>query len=696
MENYEINRFFKVLSNCKLYIFFLLLLFLTMGYFYSFYYVTPMYKSSATVVLVQNSNIGKISSITQSDITLNQNLLSTYTKIAKSDKVLEQVIQNLNLNISVENLYKFVSVEAINNTEVFKISVINTNSSLAADITNELLNVFSNEVQLLYNMNNVYIMDLAEPSTVPCNINHIKDITIFGIIGLAISFLLVTIVYLLDTTIKCEQDIEQYANIPVLSTIPINKKKHSKNYNELIVNVQPKSPIAESFKTFRTNIMFSLQNKNLSTILVTSSTMGEGKTFISSNLAVTFAGSGKKVILIDADMRKGRLNKMFNVSNKIGLSNLLSNLGINGSKENINEYIQKTDISNLHLMTCGNVPPNPSELLSSANMKKLLEALHSQYDIIICDGTPCMLVSDSIILSKLVDTTVIVTANKVTKLDNLLKIKKSIEIVGGKISGAIINKMNINSKSYSNKYYYGNSIQTQNNIEVKVSLNPEILNNELHIKDVSTNDICNLKTYNTINELSDNIVDNAKIDELYNIVNENSISVQDAILSINNQLAIINKRFDLFEKKSYNNEFSLKDINKLNTATYNKYDKEKIIDVKKLNDKIIKIQDYLENDYNNYNVELDNTLSKTIISKNEVTKSTEHIDNTQVINEINDSIDIENKKGDSVINYNKAKNKQRRGLFSFINNRNRYEYDEDDEITIVSQILLNGKQESVG
>ena len=102
------------------------------------------------------------------------------------------------------------------------------------------------------------------------------------------------------------------------------------------------------------------------------------------------------------------------------------------------------------------------------------------------------------------------------------------------------------------------------------------------------------------------------------------------------------------------------------------------------------------NDYNNYNVELDNTLSKTIISKNEVTKSTEHIDNTQVVNEINDSIDIENKKGDSVINYNKAKNKQRRGLFSFINNRNKYEYDEDDEITIVSQILLNGKQESVG
>lgn len=644
MENYEISRFFKVLSNCKLYISFLLLLFLTMGYFYSFYYVTPMYKSSATVVLVQNSNIEKISSITQSDITLNQNLLSTYTKIAKSDKVLEKVIQNLNLDISVENLYKFVSVEAINNTEVFKISVTNANSVLAANITNELLSVFSSEVQLLYNMNNVYIMDLAEPSTVPCNINHVKDIIIFGIIGLAISFLLVTIVYLLDTTIKCEQDIEQYANIPVLSTIPINKKKHSKNYTELIVNVQPKSPIAESFKTFRTNIMFSLQNKNLSTILVTSGTMGEGKTFISSNLAVTFANSGKKVILIDADMRKGRLNKIFGVSNKIGLSNLLSNLGINGSKENINEYIQKTSITNLHLMTCGDVPPNPSELLSSTNMQKLLKALHRQYDIIICDGTPCMLVSDSIILSKLVDTTVIVTANKVTKLDNLLKMKKSIEIVGGKISGAIINKMNINSKSYSNKYYYGNSTASTNSIEVKVSLNSEILNNELHINEVSTSDVCNLETCDTINGLSDNTIDNTKIDELYNIVNENSVSVQDAISSINNQLAIINKRFDLLERKSYNNEILVKDMNKSNTVSYNKYDKEKIIDVKKLKDKIIRIQDYLESDYDNYNEKLENALNKKIINNNVVDKQIDIINSKPIFkNELglnNESINI--------------------------------------------------------
>lgn len=220
---------------------------------------------------------------------MNQNLLSTYTKIAKSDKVLEQVIKNLNLDISVDNLSELVSVAIVNNTQVFKISVINENNSLAADITNELLNVFCNEVKSLYNMNNVYTMDKAEVSNTPYNINHIKDIAIFGVIGFIAAFGLVVLIYLFDTTIKSEHDVENYTGLSVLSTIPIYQDKNQKNFNELIVNEQPKSPISECFKTFRTNIMFSIQNKNLNTILVTSGFMSEGKSFVSSNLAVAFA-----------------------------------------------------------------------------------------------------------------------------------------------------------------------------------------------------------------------------------------------------------------------------------------------------------------------------------------------------------------------------------------------------------------------
>lgn len=459
MENFDINRFSKTFFNSKLYIIFILMLSLAIGYFYSYYYVTPMYQSFATVVLVQNENLEQeaptYSSITQTDINLNKNLLSTYTKIAKSDTVLEQVINDLSLNMTSNELKSLVTVQAVNNTQVFKIGVANEDSKMAALITNHLLEVFSKEVKSLYNMNNIYTMDKAEVVNTPYNIHHAKDIAIFAILGLVLSCVLVLIIYTFDTTIKSEKDIENYANLNVLSTIPMYNAKFGKHKTELIVNEEPKSPISECFKTFRTNVMFSISNKKFKTILVTSGFMGEGKSFISSNLAISFANSGKKVILVDTDMRKGRVHSIFKLPNDNGLSTCLSKIGTYGSSLNINEFIKESSISNLHVMTCGIVPPNPSELLSSSSMVKLLEALNKQYDVVICDGTPCMLVSDSVVLSKIVDTTIIVTANKVTKFDTLLNIKKSIEMVGGNICGAIINMMDVNKKDYKNNYYYG-------------------------------------------------------------------------------------------------------------------------------------------------------------------------------------------------------------------------------------------------
>ena len=459
MEHFDINRFSKVFFNSRLYITFILMLSLAIGYFYSYYCITPMYQSFTTVVLVQNENLEQeiptYSSITQTDINLNKNLLSTYTKIAKSDTVLEQVIKDLGLNMTSNELKSLVTVQAVNNTQVFKIGVANEDGKMAALITNHLLEVFSKEVKSLYNMNNIYTMDPAEVVNTPYNIHHIRDMAIFVMLGFILSCILVLLIYIFDTTIKSEKDIENYTNLNVLSTIPMYNAKFRKHKSELIVSEEPKSHISECFKTFRTNVMFSISNKKFKTLLVTSGFTGEGKSFISSNLAISFANSGKKAILVDTDMRKGRVHSIFKLPNENGLSTCLSKIGTYGSSLNINDFIKESNISNLHVMTCGITPPNPSELLSSSNMVKLLEALNKQYDIVICDGTPCMLVSDSVVLSKIVDTTIIVTANKVTKFDTLLNIKKSIEMVGGNICGAIINMMDVNKKDYKNKYYYG-------------------------------------------------------------------------------------------------------------------------------------------------------------------------------------------------------------------------------------------------
>ena len=227
---------------------------------------------------------------------------------------------------------------------------------------------------------------------------------------------------------------------------------------ELIVQTDPKSPISEIFRTLRTNIQFMTSNKKVQVIQVTSTFPGEGKSYVSSNLAATFAQAGKKVIIIDADMRKGRLYNIFDVSPRPGLSNYLSGMDADENGElDLARYIQQTGVENLLIMTAGNIPPNPSELLVSPQMNKLLEDLKEVCDVIIIDGTPCQLVTDSIILSRIVDTTVIVTAYKQTKKDTLGRIIKNIQNVGGKIAGVVINKMPITAKQYSETYYYGST-----------------------------------------------------------------------------------------------------------------------------------------------------------------------------------------------------------------------------------------------
>ncbi len=231
-----------------------------------------------------------------------------------------------------------------------------------------------------------------------------------------------------------------------------------KQKKELISLKDPKSPVSEIFRTLRTNIQFMSTNKKLKTLLVTSTFPGEGKSLVTSNLAVTFAQAGKKVILIDADMRKGRQYTIFEVSPRPGLSNYLSELNMQEQEDvDISKYIQKTNVENLLIMPAGNIPPNPSELLVSEQMMNLLEDLKDVCDIIIIDGTPCELVADSIILSRIVDSTIIVTAHKETKKDTLDKIIRNIKNVGGHLAGVVINKIPVSAKKYNERYYYAST-----------------------------------------------------------------------------------------------------------------------------------------------------------------------------------------------------------------------------------------------
>ena len=266
-----------------------------------------------------------------------------------------------------------------------------------------------------------------------------------------------------------------------------------KSNRELIVQKDPKSPVSEVFRTLRTNIQFMNANKKLKTLLITSTFPGEGKSWVASNLAVTFAQAGNKVILIDADMRKGRQYTIFDVLPRPGLSNYLSGMDIEEGKEpDISKYLQRTDVNNLLIMTAGNIPPNPSELLVSDQMNKLLKDLKSVCDIVVIDGTPCELVTDSVILSRIVDSTVIVTAHKETKKDNLGKIVRNIKNVGGNLAGVVINKMPVSIKKYNENYYYA-------------STTASTIDSEFKKKENETPKIVNEKRKNNLEDLTDEI-----------------------------------------------------------------------------------------------------------------------------------------------------------------------------------------------
>lgn len=220
--------------------------------------------------------------------------------------------------------------------------------------------------------------------------------------------------------------------------------------NELIVATNPKSSIAEAIKTIRTNLQFSSVDDKVKSILVTSSFSGEGKSFVTANLAVAFAQAGTKVLIVDCDLRRGRQHNIFHVENLEGLSNLL----IDDVEKKYKHYIKKTRYENIYVLPMGIVPPNPSELLASDKNKQLVEILAKNYDLVIYDGVPVGGLTDSIIMADLVDKIVIVSAYKQTPVELLNNTKKNLEKFSDKIAGVVLNKYPATKDHYYSNYYY--------------------------------------------------------------------------------------------------------------------------------------------------------------------------------------------------------------------------------------------------
>ena len=414
----------------------------------------PLYTTYTTIILTKSNETQTSTTITQNDILLNQKLVETYTRIIKSKLVLDQVISETGITYTAEELGQNVAVEAYENTEMLKISVTDSDPELAASIANSIAQVFSGEVAKIYQMNNISVIDIAQVPEEVSNNTLTRDffialfISIFGSIGV------IFIIYYFDDSIKLTDDLEEEIGMPVIAKVfksDIGSKNRGKV--ELLVQKYPKSVVSESIKTLRTNLQFSSVDSELKTILVTSSIPGEGKSFISANLAISFTQTDKKVLIVDCDMRKGRQHRIFKLSNTKGLSNLLID-----DMTNYKDYINKTSIKNLYVMTRGTVPPNPSELLNSNKNSELIKILRSKFDIIIFDGVPCNGLPDSIIMSKLVDKVLIVSSESVTPRSVLESTKKQLKNVEAPVAGDVLNNVNRKNSKYGKYYgYYGDN-----------------------------------------------------------------------------------------------------------------------------------------------------------------------------------------------------------------------------------------------
>ncbi|MEO0281721.1 MAG: polysaccharide biosynthesis tyrosine autokinase [candidate division WOR-3 bacterium] len=320
------------------------------------------------------------------------------------------------------------------------------------------------KLQEVAEVGNVSIIDTAVVSTIPISPNKEKNFMLGIILGIFFGITVAFILFFLDESIRTTEEVEHYTGEQILGIITYiggngkkDKSKSEKKLSEdemvdkmrkkLIINMEPHAPIAEAYRSIRTQIKYRSKEGEKLVYVFTSSIPGEGKSTTISNLGITMANLGKKVVIIDADMRKPVIHKIFNVKNGIGLAHY-----ING-KATYEEIKRKTEVENLTVITYGTRPINPSELLESSKTKELLEIAKNEYDYVLIDAPPVNVVTDPIILANYADKLLWVVSPGKVKRKDLRHARKLLVPVKRKILGVILNSSKTEVSSYYSVYY---------------------------------------------------------------------------------------------------------------------------------------------------------------------------------------------------------------------------------------------------
>lgn len=335
------------------------------------------------------------------------------------------------------------------NKKAIEFEVLKREADSAKQMYNLLVKRFK-EASITEDMKtgNIRVVDRAEIPETPIKPRRRLNILLAVIVGLTVGTMLAFFFEYMDNTIKTPEDIKKYLGIPYLGPVPAidhDMGEKDEDVAELVAVQTPKSTASEAYRGLRTSLLFSSAEAQPRVILVTSAGPREGKTLTCTNLAVTLAQAGSKVLLIDCDMRRPRVHHIMKIGRDKGISNILA-----GTSED-NRILFRTKFANLDVVPCGPIPPNPSELLGSNRMVKLLEAFRKRYDKIVIDSPPITAVTDASVLARVADGVIVVIRFSDTSRDIVLNGLEQLKAVNATVLGAVLNGVDMGNNGY---YYY--------------------------------------------------------------------------------------------------------------------------------------------------------------------------------------------------------------------------------------------------
>lgn len=458
LNNFHLEKILWILRKRIAYIVILGVLGGMAGGVYAYLTDRTLYRAEVSFYVYSDPDYVYDSSIniSNSEFTQAKNLVQSYILILKSHTVLEKVLEEAGFDYGTETLMKMITTSVVENTAVFYVYAYDSDPYRAAELANAIGRVAPKEIGRIVKSGGIEVIDYAGVPEAPYSSTSLIKYALAGFAGcFGVSMALFLLVGLTDTTIRRRYELKLAFRIPVLGDIPLIRAEDRKSRPVLVLGENSSFAMKESYNTIRANLLFTGKGERCPVYAVTSADKDEGKTLNSVNIAISYAQLGKKVLLIDGDMRNMSVASMLKLRGRLGLSQYLA-----GLKETpqILPYRE-----NLDVLVGGENPPNPSELLGSERMRELLRNMRTQYDCIIIDLPPVGIVTDALLLSHEVTAYLLVVRAGVSHMGREKMAVTLLEQVDADICGILFNGLPPKSKDYNYRLQqYWNEYKQQN------------------------------------------------------------------------------------------------------------------------------------------------------------------------------------------------------------------------------------------